>query len=173
MGYQLTEAELDRLGTAFHEAGHAVAAVVLGGQVHQVIVDEHPHTEYDPLPGLDAGIVYAGPWAEARWELGRTPGPADMRRVFARNGSDDRTLCAAGGPHQGAHVVPLLERCWPAVKTLAKGLYFTGAATHANVCSALGLPDRGGRASVELALIRSGSSPGSFSARSPTVQHIT
>ncbi|GAA2552088.1 M50 family metallopeptidase [Mycolicibacterium diernhoferi] len=158
MGYQLSETELDRLGTAFHEVGHAVAAVVLGGRVHRVIVGEQAHTEHDPLPGLDAGITYAGPWAEARWELGRPPGPADMRRALARNSSDDRTLCAAGGPHQGVHIVPLLERCWPSVKALAKGLYFTGTASHAEVCSALGLSpgDDGGPSSVALALIRSG-----------------
>ena len=156
MGHQLTEAELDRLGIAFHEAGHAVAAVVLGGRVHRAVVDEHPHTEHDPLPGLDAGIVYAGPWAEARWTLGYQPGPADMRRALARNGSDDRTLCAAGGPHQGAHIVSLMERCWPAVKTLAKGLYFTGTATHTDVCAALGLTDGGGPGSLGLTLIRSG-----------------
>lgn len=157
MGYQLTEAELDRLSTAFHEAGHAVATVILGGRVHAATISgEHPHTEYDPLPGLDAGIVYAGPWAQARWTLGRAPGPADMRRALARHSADDRTLCAAGGPHQGAHIVPLLERCWPAVKTLAKGLYFTGTATHTDACAALGLTDDGGPSSMGLALIRSG-----------------
>lgn len=157
MGYQLSEGELDRLATAFHEAGHAVAAVALGGRVHQVLVDdEHPRIEHDSLPGLDTAIIYAGPWSEARWTYGRIPGPADMRSVLARNGSDDQVLCAAGGPHQGAFVVPLLERCWPAIKTLTRQLYRTGTASHTDVCASLGLSDDGGPGSLDLALIRSG-----------------
>ena len=159
-GYQMTEADLDRLATAFHEAGHAVAAVLLGGRVHGAYVnDDQPRTEHDVIPaGTAAAISYAGPWAEARWTLGRTPGPGDMHRALARHHADDQALCAAGGPHTGLHVVPLLERCWPAVKTLTSTLYFKGTASHTDVCAALGLPpgDDGGPGSLGLALIRSG-----------------
>lgn len=157
-GYQLTDAELSRLAAAFHEAGHAVAAVVLGGRVHRATVDgEHPHTEYDRLPaGTDAAVSYAGAWSETRWEIGRAPGPADMHRALATHRADDRALCAAGGPSAGAEVVGLLERCWPAVKALTTRLYFDGQVDHADVCAALGLIDEGGPASLGLALIRSG-----------------
>lgn len=163
MGYQLSEAELDRLATAFHEAGHAVAAVVLGGRVHGVTIDDQPRTEFTSLPaGTASAVAFAGPWSEARWTRGRVPGPADMRSALARNGSDDQVLCAAGGPHQGAFVVPLLERCWPSIKALTRQLYRTGTAAHADVCASLGLSDDGGPGSVALAIIRSGSAPGSF-----------
>ncbi len=163
MGYQLSERELDRLATAFHEAGHAVAAVVLGGRVHPVLVDDHPRTEFTTLPaGTTSAVALAGPWSEARWTNGRVPGPADVRAALSRNGSDDQALCAAGGPHQGAFVVPLLERCWPAVKVLTKTLYFNGRGGHADVTAALGLPDEGGPGSLGLAMIRSGSGPNTF-----------
>ncbi|BBX92727.1 M50 family metallopeptidase [Mycolicibacterium boenickei] len=166
-GYQLSDTELSRLATAFHEAGHAVAAVALGGRVHRATVDdEHPHTEYDRLPaGIQAAITYAGPWAEARWTLGRAPGPADMHGALAIHRADDRALCAAGGPSAGAEVVGLLERCWPAVKALTTRLYFSGQVDHADVCAALGLTDDGGPSSLGLALICSGNAPGTFIAQ--------
>lgn len=162
-----TAAELDRLAASTHEAGHAIAAVVLGGRVDTVIVDDqHPRTEFVSItPGTRPAVDFAGPWAETRWTMGRTPTPADMRRAFAQNSSDDQALSAAGGWHQGGHIAPLLERCWPAVKELAKTLYFKGAASHQDVCTALGLPkgDDGGTGSLSLAMIRAGSAPGSFS----------
>jgi hypothetical protein len=163
-GYQMTDADLSRIATAFHEAGHAVAAVVLGGRVHKAVMDDgHPRTEHEALPsGTEAAVTYAGPWCEARWTLGRAPGPADLHRILATNQSDDRALCAAGGPHTGAAVVPLLERCWPAVMAVTTKLYRTGRADHADVCTALGLIDDGGPGSLGLAMIRSGSAPGSF-----------
>jgi len=76
--------------------------------------------------------------------------------------SDDRTLCASGGPSAGAGVVTLLELCWSAVEVVTTKLYRTGRADHADVCAALGLSDDGGPGSLGLAMIRSGSVPGSF-----------
>lgn len=173
-GYQLSDTELSRLATAFHEAGHAVAAVVLGGHVHRATVGDRPRTEFDSMPaGTEAAITYAGPWAETRWTLGRAPGPADMLRTLAANGSDDRALCAAGGPSAGAEVVGLLERCWPAVKALTTRLYFHGQVDHADVCTALGLTDDGGPASLGLAMIRSGAVPGSFVAARAGVDGVS
>lgn len=58
--------------------------------------------------------------------------------------------------------MPLLERCLPAVKSVAKTLFVEGEAAHADVCAALGLSDDGGPGSFELAAIRSGSPPGGF-----------
>ena len=163
---RLTNAESSRLTTAFHEAGHAVAAVVLGGRVQLATIggdDDEPRTEFVSIPaGREAEVTYAGPWAEARWLLRRAPGPADIRRVLAVNSHDDRALFDAGGPHLGATVVPLLGRCWPAVKAVTSKLFYAGQVEHAAVCAALGLSDCGGPDSVELAMIRSGSAPGAF-----------
>lgn len=173
MGHKMTEAELDRIATAFHEAGHAVASVILGGHVHQAVIhdDGGGRTGHDVMPaGTEAAITLAGPWCEARWTLGRAPGPLDLRRVLAINQSDDRALCAAGGPHMGAEVVPLLERCWPAVKAVTTKLYRTSRADHADVCAALGLSDDGGPSSLGLAMIRSGSTPGTFTVARTAVE---
>ncbi|MGV0646770.1 M50 family metallopeptidase [Mycolicibacterium sp. XJ2546] len=165
MGHKMTEAELDRIAAAFHEAGHCVSSVILGGRVHQAVIhkDGGGQTEFDVMPaGTDAAVTLAGPWCEARWTIGRRPGPADLRRILAANQSDDHALCAAGGAHTGAEVVPLLERCWPAVKAVTTKLYFKGRASHQDVCKALGLVDDGGPSSLGLAMIRSGGVPGTF-----------
>lgn len=161
-GYALSDPELSRLTTAFHEAGHAVAAVALGGRVHLARVDgDHPDTEHEQLPaGMQAAITYAGPWAGARWTRGRAPGPADMHRTLATHRADDRALCPAGGPSAGAEVVGLVERCWSAVRAPASRLYVHGQVDHADVCAPLGLTDDGGSASLGLAMIRSGGVPG-------------
>jgi hypothetical protein len=146
-----------RAASAFHEAGHAVAAVLLGGRVHQAVLRDRPLTEYDVLPERYApSITYAGPWAEARWLAGRQPGPRELHRVLVANPSDDKELCAAGGPAAALGVVPLLQRCWPAVETLATRLFDLGQVGHSDVCAALGLTDEGGLGSFELANIRAG-----------------
>ena len=108
-------------------------------------------------------ITYAGPWAEARWLAGRRPSQRDVYPVLDTTGHfDDKALCAAGGTVTGARVVPQLTRCWPSVAKVAQKLYRDGEARHDAVCAALGLSDSGGPCSVELAMIRSGSVPGSF-----------
>lgn len=158
-GTGLTKSEIsDRARIAFHEAGHAVAAVLLGSRVRQAVLGDTPRTEYDGAypAGTEARITYAGPWAEARWLAGRArrPGPADMHRALAANCSDNKALIASGGSDTGQAVVPLLERCWPAVSTVALKLFLDGEVSHANVCAALGLSDDGGPGSIELANIR-------------------
>ncbi|MFP2991296.1 hypothetical protein [Mycobacterium intracellulare] len=151
-----TDADPERVAAAFHEAGHAVAAVALGGRVHKAVLGDTPRTEYDALPaGIQARTSYAGPWAEARWLARRHPGPRDMHRVLAGT-SDDRALCAAGSPGVALGITPLLERCWPAVEAVATKLFVLGRIGHADVCAALGLTDDGGPGSFELASIRAG-----------------
>jgi hypothetical protein len=115
-----------------------------------------------PRGGAEALIAYAGPWCEAQWLAGQHPGPRDLHRVLAANPSDDKTLCAAGGPAAALGVVPLLQRCWPSIKTVTTKLFHDGQVGHNDVCAALGLSDDGGPCSFELALIRSGSAPGTF-----------
>ncbi|MBI3213153.1 MAG: hypothetical protein HYZ38_04975 [Mycobacterium sp.] len=160
-GYQLTETDQNRIGTAFHEAGHAVAGVLLGGRIYQVLLDDkQPRTEYDRLPaGSRASTSFAGPWSEARWTLGRRPGPADLNRFLDINTSDNSVLCAAGGPAAGAEIAALLERNWSAVKSVTSRLYFKGRADHGDICKALGLDDEGGPTSFSLANLRAGLRP--------------
>ena len=159
-GSTFFEADRQRIAAAFHEAGHAVAAVVLGGRVHLAVLDDTPRIEFDVIAsGREPEVTYAGPWCEARWLAGGHPGPLDIHRVLAANPSDDKSLCAAGGPAVGAGVVSLLDRCWPAVKAVTKQLFYAGEIGHADVCAALGLSDDGGPGSLDLAVIRSGSAP--------------
>lgn len=62
---------------AFHEAGHAIAAVSRGGSSLRSVNLGTTHGEGLTLfraKGFDAGfIAYAGPWAEARTQWGDEP----------------------------------------------------------------------------------------------------
>jgi hypothetical protein len=84
----------------------------------------------------------------------------DMRRMLAKNSSDDKMLCAAGGPGAAIGVAELLERCWPSVITLAQKLLRDGEVRHSDVCAALQIPPKDN--GHHLSLIRSGCAPGSF-----------
>jgi len=121
----LTTREREHLEVCIHEAGHAVAAVALGGALRSAVV---AHSRVTGLQGLttvadmphgrDPEIAYAGPWSQARWRAGRSP---SQRQVFAVLGGsgyrDERALIAAGGTYLGTSVVPLAEqsstRCRP------------------------------------------------------------
>src|SRR4051812_35722715 len=83
----LTPREQLSLRTAVHEAGHAVAATVLGGRIHSAVLADgrtfgvRGKTVHAEVPeGGWPSIVYAGPWAEARWLAGRRP---SQRQLFA------------------------------------------------------------------------------------------
>jgi hypothetical protein len=160
----ITPREREHLELCIHEAGHAVAGVVLGAQLRSAAVissrvwrTEGSTTFADAPLGRDAELAYAGPWSQARWRAGRRP---TMRQLFVLlNGSgykDERALIAAGGPHLGASVEPLIESCWPAVIRVAQHLHRHGEATQDDVLAALGCDDGGGPTSVQLAGIRSG-----------------
>lgn len=166
----LTDDERRRLRAAVHEAGHAVAATVLGGRIHTAVVGDGTaqgvlgRTDHDEVPaGYWPMITYAGPWAEARWLARGRPTLHHVSDVLATTGHlDDRALSASGGHTEGAQVVPVLERCWPSVVTVAQKLILDGEVRHEDVCAALGLTDGGGSGSFELALIRSGNAPGTL-----------
>ena len=87
--------------------------------------------------------------------------------MAVRASRDYVELLASGGTAAAAHVVPVLERCWEAVIAAARQLHTEGEIGHADVCAALGLTDGGGPGSIELAMIRSGSRPGSFTITRP------
>lgn len=162
------EVDRDRLALAVHEAGHAVAGVVLGAELRNAyLVPENikmpdgrkGEARFRARPhGTDERIVYAGPWAEAKFAVGgRRPTQQGFNAVMATSGvHDQRALTAAGGTHEGAAVQPIIERCWPAVMTLAKKLYKVGEVSHEDVCAALGITDGGGYYSKQLASLRSG-----------------
>ncbi|MCH9735715.1 MAG: hypothetical protein K0U78_14385 [Actinomycetia bacterium] len=170
----LTELERDRLAVAVHEAGHAVAATLLGGRISMACVGTFGgyalgETRHSHVPaGAEPSILFAGPWAEARWLTGRRPTPRDMYRVLDGHGCRDYTaLQASGGTAAASSVAVLLERCWPSVIELAKRLWHPGIARHTEVCAALGLSSDPDTRAVELALIRSGSAPGTFAVSTP------
>lgn len=67
--------ERRRRRAAFHESGHAVASVTRGGYV--ISIDLTPRkkgkrdlqeTDTDDQPADKAFVIWAGPWAQARWE---------------------------------------------------------------------------------------------------------
>jgi hypothetical protein len=87
---------------------------------------------------------------------------ADSARDVGRHGGGrPRRLCGVF-EWQGGRVEPLLERCWPSIVEVAQQLLRVGEARQQDVCVALGLTDRGGPGSVELALMRSGNFPRAF-----------
>jgi hypothetical protein len=168
----LTPREKMSLRTAVHEAGHAVAATVLGGRIHSAVLADgrvfgiRGKTVHAEVPdGGWPSIVYAGPWAEARFIAGGRP---SQRQVFAiLDGSghlDSKALCAAAAADvysdaatEARLTVPtLIERTWPAVIAVGRKIHDDGEARHDDVLAALGVTDGGGRTSVQLAGLRSG-----------------
>lgn len=163
--------ELEELRRCFHEAGHAVAATLYGGAIHRAVVlrpgslaasgaSHGGFTTFAANPEhRRAEVTYAGPYAEARWTAGPHPAPATLRASLCVNHQDDAALrraLAFGTGGTGSVVVPLIERCWPAVVTLARTLFRDGEATHDEALAALGITDGGGPGSAQLANIRSG-----------------
>ncbi len=164
----LTARQRQHLEICVHEAGHAVAGVVLGAQLRTVVVSDsrvsgvEGVTSFSDRPfGRDEEIAYAGPWAQARWRAGgRRPTQREMFALFDGGGrSDCGVLTAAGGTYLGQAVQPVIERAWPAVIRVAKQLHRTGEATETAVCEALGITDGGGPGSSQLAGLRAGMRP--------------
>ena len=61
-----------RRRAAFHESGHAVASILRGGYVKYIDLtkarEELQETSTDDQPADKAFMIWAGPWAQARWE---------------------------------------------------------------------------------------------------------
>lgn len=164
----LTARQRQHLEICVHEAGHAVAGVVLGAQLRTAVVSSSRVSGVEGLTsfadspyGRDEEIAYAGPWAQARWRAGgRRPTQREMFALFDGGGRRDcGVLLAAGGTHLGHAVQPVIERAWPAVIRVAKHVHRTGEALHADVCEALGITDGGGPGSAQLAGLRAGMRP--------------
>lgn len=173
----LTDAERAELACCCHEAGHAVAATVLGGEIRTAFVGGGRVTGLQGgtvhkrvAPGTWPSILYAGPWAEARWAAGghRAPSHREVDAVLADTGCRDHADLTAALRAGGAVVSDvatgelsnLLTRCWSSVIVVAQQLHRTGEVRHEHVCAALSIPPRGN--AHHLSLLRSGSVPGSF-----------
>ncbi|OBF93043.1 hypothetical protein A5773_20055 [Mycobacterium sp. 852014-52450_SCH5900713] len=171
----LTAREQIGLRTAIHEAGHAVAATVLGGRIHAAVLTDgrvsgiHGKTVHaEVAAGSWPSVVYAGPWAEARWLDGKRPSQRLLFAILEGSGHlDNKALCAAAAADVSGDtsnearltVPPLLEMTWPAVVSVAQVLHRQGEARHDDVCKALGISDGGGPGSAQLAHIRAGLRP--------------
>ena len=163
----LTDRERQHLEMCVHEAGHAVAGVVLGAQLRTAVVSDsrvsgvEGLTSFSDRPhGRDPEIAYAGPWSQARWRAGRRPTQREMLMLFDGGGHRDcGVLIAAGGTHLGHFVQPVVERTWPGILRVARQLYDTGEVLHADVCAALNITDGGGPSSSQLAGLRAGMRP--------------
>jgi len=161
----LTPADMERIAICVHEAGHAVAGVVLGGKVKNSVVhqiaDNHGRlglTEFSFIPeAAEPLAAYAGPYAETRWRNHNTrPGIREIAAVMGNSGQlDHRSICVASALGQTGAVVPLMERCWPAVRKVAENLFY-GSIGHRDVCAALGLSHDPRGAAFQLSLIQSG-----------------
>lgn len=101
------ETEQERHGAAHHEAGHAVAALKRGREIHEICI--HPvdgHTAFQETVDDEdfAFIVHGGPWAQARYlqatdvsdKVG-LPSPRRVAEMFAFNRSDWLALEEATG----------------------------------------------------------------------------
>ena len=167
----MAPAQRTRYASAVHEAGHAVIATVLGETVGSVTVTpDHPtHTGNMSLAterfagAHHAQIAYAGPYAEAYFRQGGPPTSALLRNLLASGGREDYAVMTAAGDTRPAEVPRLIANCWASITSLAEHLMINGSATQADVDRALRLPrdDQDGRHHA-LAVIRSGSAPGSF-----------
>lgn len=159
---------------AHHEAGHAVLAVLVGGQVACAEVFPAGQTDDEGKDGYcqyippnlavkqhEHLIAAAGAAAEAIWEHGprATAQQADQRLI----GSDAKFLrhCAltAGAGRTVSpitEVLPLVARCWPAIESLAAHLSRHEQVSHKHVVKALGLSHDYTQHPFELNNIRSG-----------------
>lgn len=170
----LTEEKRRELCVAVHEAGHAVAATLLGGRITAAVMTAGRtfgiggKTVHRTVPeGTWPSILYAGPWAEARFIAGRRPSQRQLFAVMDGSGHlDHKALCAAAAADAHGYtdasaevrwtVPTLIERAWPGVIAVAQIIHGTGEARHDDVCAALGVDDGGGLGSTQLANLRAG-----------------
>jgi peptidase M50B-like protein len=81
--------------TAYHEAGHAIAAIKTGGRIKEMNLedrtanDENGYTVASyPAPD-EAFYIYAGPWTHAKFNKPSKPvEPADVIQQFLQNSDD-------------------------------------------------------------------------------------
>lgn len=164
---ELTAADRELLERAVHEAGHAVAGALVGGRISRGYILPAGRTQDGvtgevvmaemPVGDLRGQIAYAGPWAQARFRAGgRWPTPDQLHEVMSTSGRLDRRHLCASVAGDGREVAELMDRCWPAVITVAKTLVRDGEIRHNHVVAALGLSEDESRHGFELASLRAG-----------------
>ncbi|MGV9713337.1 hypothetical protein ACWDTI_22035 [Gordonia sp. NPDC003424] len=141
----VTPTERRMLAAALHESAHAIAGFVCGLDVERVrLFPNNPRhagaCEFARHPGGTPPLVaYAGTVAELRWTLGCRP---SAYQVSARLDThrEDRAIVASAGTFDLDHARGLVDRCWPAVTTLARSLYVHGEVGEGDVIKALRVP---------------------------------
>jgi hypothetical protein len=104
--------------TAWHEAGHAAALVLLGGVALEASIrgDESARGWVDYIiPDEDdvwAVMALAGPLAVLRWEEGWSPEPGDWLRVQAEQHLQDVTNALADGDPASEAVQMMVLDAW-------------------------------------------------------------
>lgn len=109
---QFSDADFQRCYASVHEAGHAVAAVLLGGTVHLATVDGQPRTEYDVLPdGARAAVAYAGPGPRPDSRPGAGPASPTLNGSCAPTHPTIRRCVQQAGQRRPAVSPP----CWSGI----------------------------------------------------------
>ncbi|MGB0972107.1 MAG: hypothetical protein ACPGVG_14280 [Mycobacterium sp.] len=164
------------LTLAVHEAGHAIVGTIYGAKVDHAALAENNN---DGLCRFTTSVLGATP-AQYRAQIAAagavaaalfTHGPRPrLHQIEGLLGPGDRrelrlAALSNGGPFTDPiiAVTPLIRRCWDPIGELAATLAVDSEIRHPDVCAALGLSPDPDRAAFQLALLRSGSAPGSFS----------
>lgn len=164
-----------RVALALHEAGHAVVGAVYGATTELATLSADSSHGLCTFTADGFGpsahayrphIAAAGAVAAAMLAHGPRPALHHIdRHLHGPDRHELHTMSLSTMQPMSASLLavrPLVHQCWDAIADLATGLYFGDEISHADVCSALGLTDGGGPASMQLALLRSGGTPGSF-----------
>ncbi|WP_020109603.1 M50 family metallopeptidase [Nocardia sp. 348MFTsu5.1] len=132
----------DRAAAAMHEAGHAVAAVLLGGTITEVTLDPDGGG-LTGFTGVSTGAVpevaYAGPYAEARHRAGRLPTLGQIQDDLRNCDLDRAALIASGSPWPRG-IEGAVEFLLPHIARVALALNTSGRLDHDQVAAALGFP---------------------------------
>lgn len=106
-----------RMSKAYHEAGHAVAALLVGGSVDWIEVAPKPHTMARVDPEFQAIVLAGGVAAEALvtggWSFGGGMDEDELRGL----GLSDKQVNDLVG-----NVARMLHAAWPVVDLLATRL---------------------------------------------------
>ncbi len=97
-------------------------------------------TTFEALPCFDEGAAaFAGCWAQAAWWHGRCPSLREVYAILDGTGREDVQLLAGAALSAATAVVPMLERCFPAIRKFGVQSYRRSSITHGDVLEALGL----------------------------------
>ncbi|MGJ6122981.1 hypothetical protein QN239_10420 [Mycolicibacterium sp. Y3] len=180
----LTPGERRHLGTATHEASHAVIAAVHGGTIDRAeVLRGGPRTTGEAVAGYtrympwEAAvkpyvpvITAAGSAGEAVYDNGGKPTLTQvMKLLTAKNVHDldqmtKMSLAKGRNPLAAVdEVLPLVSRLWPQIAKLSLAMFRTGPIDHRAVLDVLNIPSHAEQHRYAAA-IRAGAEPGKLSA---------